>query len=83
MDILVLQGAIASLCGVIAVIAKAAWSERFSRIQSCEVQLAFYKEQVVPTLTRVLDTLEKQHDSQERLTTVIEERMKRNGDRNV
>ena len=76
MDVLVLQGAVVAMFGVITAVAKVAWSERGVRIQTCEKENAYYKEQVIPIMHRVLDASDQQQRSQAVLTRVVEDSLK-------
>lgn len=73
MDVLVLEGAITALFGVVIALAKVAWSERGTRIATSEKEIAYYKEQVVPTMHRVLDASDEQQTSLAVLTRVVED----------
>lgn len=77
MDLAVLYGAIATLCGVIGALAKVAWTERGSRLDSCEKEISYYKEQVMPTMNRVLDGSDKLQTSLTVLTKVFEDSVRR------
>ena len=81
MDILVLQGAIVALFGVITALAKVAWSERGARMETCEKEIAYYKEQVIPTMHRVLDASDQGQTSLALLTRVVEDAVKDMKDR--
>lgn len=76
MDVLILQGAVVALFGVVTALAKVAWSERGSRVNACEKKVAYYEEQVIPTITRVIDASEKGQVSLAVLTRVVEESLK-------
>jgi hypothetical protein len=76
-ETLVLQGAIVALFGIVTAVAKVAWAERGTRVQALEKRVAYYEEQVMPTMNRVLDASDKQQTSLAVLTRVVEGGLKR------
>lgn len=78
MDALILYGAITALFGALGAVARELYVERGRRLTTCEQENIYLREQVMPTMHRVLDASEKQLTSQAVLTRVVEESLKRN-----
>lgn len=76
-DVVVLYGAIASLFGVVTVLAKVAWSERASRVSRCETDNNYYREQVIPAMREITDATRAQNAGLQSLTRVVEEYLRR------
>lgn len=77
MDMIVLEGAIAALFGVLGAVAKVAWAERGSTIARQDKELSYYREQVMPTMNRVLDASDEQLKGFAVLTRVVEDDLRR------
>ena len=76
MDEVVLKGAVVFLFGVVSALAKIAWAERGTRITRYEGELAYYREQVMPLMHRVLDASDQQQTSIAVLSRVLEDGVK-------
>lgn len=72
MDAVVLYGAITALFGVLSAVARELYVERGRHMESKDKRIAYYEEQVMPTMNRVLDAQEKQATSMAVLTRVVE-----------
>ena len=76
MDVPILLGFVGALLGVISALAKVAWNERGVRVQNYEKDLAYYRDQVMPLMHRVLDASEQDQKSIAVLTRVLEDGVK-------
>lgn len=76
-DLAVLYGAIAALFGVVSVLAKVAWSERAFRVDKCEKETAYYREQVMPAMREITEASRAQNTGLLSLTRVVEEYLRR------
>jgi len=76
-DVVVLYGAIASLFGVVTVLAKVAWSERATRITKSETDSNYYREQVMPAMREITEATRAQNAGLQSLTRVVEEYLRR------
>ncbi len=78
-DTTVLIGAIGVLFAALSAMAKLAWAERASRIEACETQTAYYRDEVPKIIAGVQEGQKKQDESLNHLADVVEEALTRFG----
>jgi hypothetical protein len=76
-DAVVLYGAITALFGVLSAVARELYVERGRHMESKDKRIAYYEEQVMPTMNRLLDAQEKQGTAMAVLTRVVEKSLER------